>query len=241
VNEAIFPAFVGALFAFAFMWLWDFIVRFNQRWDRHHSGVVKLARATNEQLGALTHAIYEIDQIVDAYNNAMAEPGVIPMSANQPDVIPVDSSFEYDIVNLDLVNDFADLRYSIQTANRDIRRLGGLKANLQSAFSGGQLKPQDYLSIVNDLSIWLQDLRAGLIEIRNEATVLTAKARVRADRDAPRFHKFSMRARTTRYEKDFSEALAIEKTKLIGEIATNVQKSHERHLEIATKVSRGDV
>ena len=80
------------LFAFLFMRLWDAIVRFNNRWDRHYSGVVWLGRATNEQLAAINNAIYKIDEILNAYREADSEPGIIPMSANHPEVLPIDSS-----------------------------------------------------------------------------------------------------------------------------------------------------
>lgn len=235
MSETIVSAFAGALFAFLFMCLWSAIDRYDARWNRHYTGVVKLSRATNEQLASIHSAIFEISEIIDAYTDARDHPGTIPISVNQPEAIAIDSTFEYDIVNLDLVNEFAKHRYNVQCANRDIQRLVTMKDNLEKGFAEGRLTPENYLLHFEDLAQWLSQLRKSLDALLDDTTTLTARARVRAQRDAPMFHSFSMKLRRTRHEKDFEATAAREREILLEEIGIGSAKSGLR----AEAISRG--
>lgn len=222
------PAFFGALFAFIFMWVWDAIKRHNDRWAKHYTGLVKLGRLLNDQLYSITRAIAEIDEIVKAFREAETTPGTIPISANRPEEIPIDRSFEYDIVNLDILNDYMSHYYTIQNINRDIERLMGVKEGLETGLAEGRLKHEDYLGNLRDLVQWLGYVRVYMMAGREDATELLAKTRVRIQRDNPRFHRVSMKFRRTAYESNFLEAAAEEKTKLLSEIDTNLKVSSAR-------------
>lgn len=235
MTREVLSAFCGALFAFVFMWIWDWVARFNERWSRHYTGVVKLSRAANDQLASIHNAIFETDQVLNAYRNAKEHPGTIPMSVNQPEVIDIDSSFEYDLVNLDLLNEFVTHRYNVQCANRDIRRLASMKDNLERGFAEGRLKPEEYLRHIDDLAEWMRKLRGHLAELLEDATTLTARARVRAKRDVPNTHLISMRLRRTRHEADFPVAAAGERIVLVKEIESVSEASIRRIEKISRK------
>lgn len=231
--EQVGAAFFGALFAFLFMWIWDSISKFNDRWARHYTGVVRLGRATNDQLASLSRAIFEVEQIVGGLAEAKKVQFAVPVSLNQPAPIQIDNSFEFDIINLDLVNDYVGYRSDIEDLNANINRLVSAKQRAEQGLADERLRREEYLYQMEQLSVWLQQLLRQLRLTRDEAATLTAKARVRARRDAPRFHKYTMRRRRTRNERDFGEAVARERTMLMGEIAAARAQAQQRtdHIE----------
>lgn len=226
-------AFFGALFAFLFMWIWDSISKFSDRWARHYNGVVRLGRATNDQMASLSRAIFEVEQMVGGFAEAKKVPFAVPVSLNQPAPIPIDNSFELDIINLDLINDYVGYRSAVEDVNANIERLVSAKQRAEQNLADERLRRAEYLYQMEQLGVWLQQLLRQLRLTRDEAATLTAKARVRARRDAPRFHKMAMRLRRTRNERDFSDAVARERAILMGEIAAAQAQAKPRvnHIE----------
>jgi hypothetical protein len=210
------------------MWLWDTISKSAERWARHYTGLIKLWHSTNEQLAAIHNAIYEINEVLAAYRDAIAKRNIIPMAANQPEEVPIDSSFLLDIMNLDLVNAFAAYRHNLTCANRDIRRLSGIKRDLERGFAEGRLQQRDYLENLTQLVRWLEELRAHLTALLDDATTLTAMVRVRAQRDISHYHKIVMKLRRTGNESDFAEATLAERARVVAEIETLSGRSAER-------------
>jgi len=240
VLETAGPAFFGALFAFVFMWLWDAISKFILRWDRHYTGVVKLGRAANEQISALHTALCEIDHVISAYRLAGDPSGPAPFVVNQPEEIFLDDSFMLDLANLDLVNDYASHWFTMQNVNRDIRRIGNLKLNLERAYTEDRMSKKEYLAHFSQVLEWLSQLRNHITASLEDATVLTAKARVRSKRDIPRFHGLSLKLRRTRYENDFGEAVQRERAVLDAEIEAVYKQSGDRVESINEGTYEGD-
>lgn len=237
--DAFGSAFVGAIFAFASMAVWDAVVRHRDRWIRHYSGLVQLGRELNDQIGMIHDAIAEVDYIIEAAACADEEPRTLPLSMNQPEEIPISSARELDIVNLDLANDHASFRHYILGINRDIRRLADMKRKTEDAFAAGNLPPERYLANFKFMVQLYGHLRSHLKAAEDDVITLAAKTRVRMRRDKPWFHAISMKVRKTRYETNFTDLAAEERNVLMGEIETVSERSGRRIQDIQKGQYRG--
>jgi hypothetical protein len=221
-------AFVGAFFAFGFMRLGDVLSRRRERWMRHHNALVRLERLTNEQVDALMHSVYQLDGMTAGINDALGRGG-IPMLGNRPHPIPLDQDIEFDLANLDLINDVVAHRIHLSRINRDQEMISSAVSDLQTAFLDRLIDKDSYaanLTAFHDGQ--LPTLKKHVVATVSETKVLAAKSRVRLDRDRPWSNRAMLLTRTTRYEKDFSKAVECELRVLEVEINQTSRESAER-------------
>lgn len=209
-------AFWGAAFAFAFMWLWDLMVRFRDRWARHYTTLVLLERSLHDQMSAMNQAEFEIAGIKEAYTEAQKRE-LLPFFGNCPEEIPLTADVT-DLANMDLLNDYASHRYRVLVANRDIRRYVELLRALQAALADGTCPRAEFMTHVGSLVTLLDRLARHIGTARGKTVTLAAKVRVRTRRDRLPFHRVMMKLRRTRYENDFDRAVSSERAVLLQEI-----------------------
>ncbi len=224
-------AFLGALFAFVFMWMWDLIVRHRERSERHYNGVVALCHLLNEHMSAINQAQIEIAGILESHAEA-AKLGQVPFFGNCPEQLGTDFGFTVDLANHDLLEDVARHRYRVLTANRDIRRYIDILERLEAAYAADRLPREEFQGHLAELMKLPRAVGRHLAMTQEKGLTLAAKARVRAKRDRPAFHRVTVRMRRTRYEKNFAKAVDRELAVLRAEIE-DVQKASSEDIQQA--------
>lgn len=234
MSPELLSGFIGAAFAFLFVRLTDLLTRYYERSNKHHAALVRLERMAGDQMVSITRSLHEIEGVAKTYQ-AMGEEGVLSVVVNEPEDIPIDNSIEYELTNIDLVNDLATHRGTVMALNRDLARLTGISRELRSGLIEKRIQPDVYVANLAALVDASQVVHRHLQACREDAETLGAKARVRARLDAPLFNRAMRYVRRSHYEATFQAKVAMERARMEGERKQLLDADRKRIEKIATR------
>jgi len=226
LKIAIIGGLVGSVFTFAVTRFSDFLNRIRERNARHYTALVRLEHALTEYGGVIDDNRQSIETILIAFSNK----GALPL--NRLATVSTDKSIQYDLHNLELINDVFSFENDLRRMNDDSTNINFHLNSFQNAVLNKTVSIEEYEALVSNLKEGIGMLRAFLIEFLDNIVELTAKARIRMAHDA------TWTTKLLRWSVDLNKKIITEgqlrkiKIKVLGEIEENRKKSLERKRKI---------
>lgn len=171
-------AFAGALFAFIFVRLGDFLQRYYESKRRHYNELCTLESLLIDCAGVIYDDLYLLPDM----RRVMAE-GNVSASILKP--IPANHTYNLNLQNIDLINIISSLNYDIRRINDDIE--AGMKwyTQLKDLYVTDKIKRDHYLANVPILIKNLKYIEAALKQTLEDSIRVQAITKLRLIIDKP--------------------------------------------------------
>ena len=201
--ENILSAFLGALFAFFFVRMGDFLKRISQRKQLYITSLVNIERNLNENYNLLFENEFKINAIIKQYNKAK-EKGYSLFSGNKLNLIPFDNNSFNNLSNMGFYNDLLNYKGKVTKFNTDNENLFQAKELLKSSRLGNIINDELYMYNLGLLVAKFDDINVFNSLLEDITKELLAKARVLFKVDRSYLQKFYGYLIKKSYKKNFS-------------------------------------
>lgn len=135
---ALISGFIGAVLAFVFTRLGDFLNRIKKRNVQNLNSLVKLEHLMNEY----GMVVNDNQQNMETIASAISTPNAIPL--NRLNTITVDQSVKIGLLDIKLVNRVMEIEYDLRRFNDDAKMINYQLNQFQKALLAGTIPPPQY-------------------------------------------------------------------------------------------------
>jgi len=205
--EIMISSFAGALFAFLFIRVSEYLYAYYERSKRNYSALVKLRQALNDIMEDISNNQFTNESFIERFNNFFENHTKVPVSIDKYCQVRYTPDIVTELLDTNHMNEISKLFYKINKLNLTLEDINTHKNSINDSIikQVGHLGEKVLVDIDAMKVFHTQNkLLLGFIkEIERDAVNLLAANELLCKRDIPLFHKLVVLLYEMRRTKNF--------------------------------------